>query len=53
MIEILNTKRQEVVANLIDCLGAKNKNFEATLNAQLILLELTDNEHLFGKLVEK
>lgn len=53
MIEILNAKRQNVLATLIESLGAKNRSLENTLNAQLILLELTDNENLYGKLVEK
>ena len=53
MIEVLNRRRQEVVSVLIDRLGLKNKDFENTLNAQAILLEIADNEMLFGKLVEQ
>jgi hypothetical protein len=54
MVEVLNTKRQDVIAALIDFLGPKNKDFELCLNANLIIQELADssNEHLFGRMIE-
>ena len=54
MNEVLNTKRQEVIVSLIDCLSAKNKeDFEACLNAHQVLTELTENEITFGKLIQR
>jgi len=52
MVEVLAEKRQEVIAALIERLSGKNKDFENCLNAHSILLELSDNDQLFGKLVE-
>lgn len=52
MLEVLNTKRQEVINALIDRLSAKNKDFENCLNANSILLELSDNQLMFAKLIE-
>jgi hypothetical protein len=54
MNDTLNAKRQEVVVSLIENLSAKNKNdLEASLNAHLILTELTESEITFLKLVQK
>ena len=55
MSEVLSQKRQEVVVSLIDSLSSKNKdNYEACLNAHLILTELTtENEMTFLKLIQK
>lgn len=52
MTEVLTQKRQEVIATLIERLGTSNKDYENCLNANMILTELSDNEQLFGKLVE-
>ena len=52
MLDILNVRRQEVVLELIERLSSKNTDFENCLNAHSILLELTDNEAMFGKLVD-
>jgi hypothetical protein len=54
MVEVLKNRRQEVVANLIDKLSAHNAtDFESCLNAHSILTEMSDNDVLFEKLVEK
>ena len=52
MMEVLERRRQEIVAGLLDRLGRGNRDFESTLNAHSTLLEMTDNEQVFGKLVE-
>ena len=52
MLEILNRKRHEIIMALVDKLSAKNHNdIESALNAQAILLELIDNEQMYGKLL--
>jgi hypothetical protein len=38
---------------LIDRISSRNRDYELCLNANLILLELSDNEHTFGKLAAK
>lgn len=43
MIEVLNKKRQEVIQTLIDRLGSKNKDYENCLNANTILMELSEH----------
>ena len=53
MLEILAEKKQEVIQYLIEALSRKNKDLERTLNAQMVLTELADNETTFGNLVEK
>lgn len=54
MNNILNQKRQEVYLSLIENLSIKNKNdFEACLNAHLVLTEICDNEVAFAKLIAK
>lgn len=54
MNETLNQKRQEVYKNLIESLSDKNQNdFEACLNAHLVLTEVCDNETSFTKLIIK
>lgn len=54
MTEVLKARRQEVVAFLIEKLSSKNScDFESCLNANAILSEMTDNDVLFEKLVEK
>ena len=52
MVDVLNAKRQEVVQTLIDRLSGKNSDYERCLNAHMILIELTDNDQLFGTLVD-
>ncbi len=53
MLKTLNERRQEVVAGLIEKLGAKNlRDFESCLNANGILMELIESEQLYGKIVE-
>jgi hypothetical protein len=52
MADVLNAKKQEVISTLIDNLSSRNKDFEACLNAQLVLLELVDSDQLFPKLIE-
>lgn len=52
MVQVLTDKRQEVIFALIGRLSAKNNDFENCLNANSILIELADNDQLFGKLVE-
>lgn len=53
MVDVLNQKRQEVVVALIDNLNSRSSDFEACLNAHLILTELTEMETTFGKLLER
>ena len=54
MIEVLKNRRQEVVAALIEKLSSKNlTDLESCLNAHTILSEMSDNDILFEKLVEK
>jgi hypothetical protein len=53
MYLILQEKKQEVIQYLISRLSSKNTDIEQTLNAHTILLELTDNDATYGKLVEK
>jgi hypothetical protein len=52
MSDNLNLKRTEIIHALIDNLSSKNKtDFEACLNAHLILTELTETEITFSKLI--
>lgn len=54
MIEVLNQKRQLVISSLLLKLSAKNPHdFEGTLNAHQVLLDLTDNEVTFALLLQK
>jgi hypothetical protein len=53
MYQVLEAKKQEVVEYLISKLSSKNTNFEECLNAHTILIELTENETTYSKLVEK
>jgi hypothetical protein len=53
MYKVLADKKQHVIEYLIHKLSAANKDFEQCLNAHTILVELTDNENTYGKLVEK
>lgn len=54
MNDVLNQKRQEVIIFLIDSLSAKNKNdFEACLNANAILTDLTEHNVTFSKLIQR
>ena len=34
MLEVLNAKKQEIIAALIEILSSKNKDYENTLNAE-------------------
>lgn len=54
MSDVLDAKRQEVILRLIENLSSKNKDdFEACLNAQTILTELTESEITFAKLIQR
>lgn len=53
MFQVLETKKQEVIQYLIQRLSSKNPDFEECLNAHSILIELTENEQTYSKLVEK
>lgn len=52
MGKILDEKKQEVITALIDMLGARNKDFEMCLNASMVLIEMSDCDNMYGKLVE-
>lgn len=53
MNEILNSKRQEVIYQLIEKLSHRNKDFENCMNAHAVLQELTENGQTYAKLIEK
>jgi small nuclear ribonucleoprotein (snRNP)-like protein len=53
MYQVLQKKKQEVVEFLIQRLTIHNKDIEQCLNAHAVMVELTDNENTYGKLVEK
>lgn len=52
MLEVLTERKGFVIQQLIQALSQRNDDFEKTLNAQVVLQELADNEATFGNLVE-
>jgi len=52
MRQILNEKRQEVFATLIDRLGPKCTDFESVLNAQTVLSELGDTKKIYKRIID-
>ncbi len=53
MHEVLQDKKQQIIAKLIARLSSRNTDLEECLNAHGILLELADHDSTFGKLVQK
>jgi len=51
MIKVLEEKKQMVVSLLIKWISSKKVDFETCLNAHFILVELSDHETTYGKLV--
>ncbi len=51
MLEVFNMRRQEVVEKLIERLGRGNTDFEACLNANAVLQELSETEGMIGVLI--
>ena len=52
MTDVLSAKRQEVIGTLIGRLSGQNNAVEDALNAQMIMLEMVDNEHAYGRLLD-